>query len=90
MTEYKELQLLSLTLRYSLLNNRLNLRLAANDIFGWNKSRSKQQFNDFTLYQKFDSHQAQLLFCITYNFGGDKVNRVWRDSKETQLSRTNK
>lgn len=90
MTEYKELQLLSLTLRYSLLNNRLNLRLAANDIFGWNKSRSKQQFNDFTLYQKFDSHQAQLLFGITYNFGGDKVNRVWRDSKETQSSRTNK
>lgn len=90
LVEYKDLQLLSLTLRYSLLDNRLNLRLSANDIFGWNKSRSTQKFRDFTLRQTFDSHQSQVIFGITYNFGGNKVNRVWRDSKESQSSRTSK
>lgn len=89
MTQYEDLQLLSMTLRYSLLNNRLNLRLSANDIFGWNKTRSTQHYRDFTLRQTFDSHQAQVIFGITYNFGGSKVNQVYRATKETQSSRTN-
>lgn len=89
MTRYEDLQLLSMTLRYSLLDNRLNLRLSANDIFGWNKTRSTQRYRDFTLRQTFDSHQSQIIFGITYNFGGSKVNQVYRPTKETQSSRTN-
>ncbi len=88
LVKYKDLQLLSLTLRYSLLDNKINLRLSANDIFGWNKSRSTQHFRDFTIRQTFDSHQSQVIFGITYNFGGNKVNHVYRDTKESQSSRT--
>ena len=85
---YKSFQLFNLSIRYSLLNNRLNLQLKANDIFGWNKTRSKEQYSDYTIRQTFNSHSAYVLFGVSYRFGRDKVNGVWRASKEDQSGRT--
>ncbi|MDE5877334.1 MAG: TonB-dependent receptor [Muribaculaceae bacterium] len=85
---YESFQLFNLSLRYSLLNNRLNLQLKANDIFGWNKTRSKEHYADYTIHQTFNAHTAYVMFGINYRFGRDKVNGVWRASKEEQSSRT--
>lgn len=88
MIKYESFQLLNLSLRYSLLNNRLNLQLTANDIFGWNKTRSKEQYGDYSIRQTFNGNTAYVLFGISYRFGRDKVNGVWRPSKEEQSGRT--
>lgn len=85
---YDSFQLLDLSLRYLLLNDRLNLRLSANDIFGWNKTKSKEHYAAYTIRQTFNAHPAAVLFGISYRFGRDKVNGVWRDSKEDQSGRT--
>lgn len=85
---YESFQLFNLSLRYSLLNNRLNLQLKANDIFGWNKTKSKEYYTDYTIRQRFNAHSAYVLLGISYRFGRDKVNGVWRDSKEDQSGRT--
>lgn len=86
--KYESFQLLNFSLRYSLLNNRLNLQLKANDIFGWNKTRSKEQYGNYTIRQTFNANMAYVLFGISYRFGRDKVNGVWRASKEDQSGRT--
>lgn len=85
---YESFQLFSLSLRYSILGNRLNLRLTANDIFGWNKTKSKEHYADYTLRQTFNAHTAYVLVGISWSFGRDKVSGVWRDSKEDQSGRT--
>ncbi len=85
---YESFQLFNCSLRYSLLHNRLSLRLKANDIFGWNKTRSKEHYANYTIRQTFNAHPAYLLLGISYRFGRDKVNSVWRPSKEDQPSRT--
>lgn len=86
--KYESFQLLNFSLRYSLLNSHLNLQLKANDIFGWNQTRSKEQYGDYTIRQTFNAHTAYVLFGISYRFGRDKVNGVWRPSKEDQSGRT--
>lgn len=85
---YESFQLLNFSLRYSLLNNRLSLQLKANDIFGWNKTRSKEQYAGYTIRQTYNARTAYVLFGISYRFGRDKVNSVWRPSKEEQSGRT--
>lgn len=85
---YESFQLFICSLRYSLLHNRLRLQLKANDIFGWNKTRSKEHYANYTIRQTFNAHPAYLLLGISYRFGRDKVNSVWRPSKEDQSSRT--
>lgn len=86
--KYKSFQLLNMSLRYSLLNNRLNLHLTANDIFGWNKTKSVEHYSDYTMKQIFNAHTAYVLFGVSYRFGRDKVSGVWRDSKENHSKRT--
>lgn len=86
--KYESFQLLNFSLRYSLLNNRINLQLKANDIFGWNKTRSKEQYGNYSIRQTFNAHTAYVMFGISYRFGRDKVNSVWRASKEEQSGRT--
>lgn len=86
--KYESFQLLNFSLRYSLLNNRINLQLKANDIFGWNKTRSKEQYGNYSIRQTFNAHTAYVMFGISYRFGRDKVNSVWRASKEDQSGRT--
>ncbi|MCM1518358.1 MAG: TonB-dependent receptor [Pseudoflavonifractor sp.] len=85
---YESFQLFNLSLRYSLLNNRLNLQLKANDIFGWNKTRSREHYADYTIRQTFNAHTAYVLLGINYRFGRDKVNGVSRAPKEDQSQRT--
>lgn len=85
---YDSFQLFNLSLRYSLLNNRLNLQLNANDIFGWNKTQSEEYYTDYTIRQTFNAHSAYVLFGVSYRFGRDKVNGVYRESKEEQSGRT--
>ena len=86
--DYDSFQLFNLSLRYSLLDNRVNMQLKANDIFGWNKTRSKEHYADYSIRQTFNAHTAYVLFGISYRFGRDKVNGVWRASKEDQSGRT--
>ncbi len=88
MIRYDSFQMLTLSLRYSMLAGRLNLRLSANDIFGWNKTRSTQHYASYTLRQVFDGRPAYVLLGVTYTFGRDKVAGVWRNSKEDQSGRT--
>lgn len=85
---YDSFQLFNVSLRYSMLGNRLNLQLKANDIFGWNKTRSKEHYANYTIRQTFNAHPAYVLFGVSYRFGRDKVNGVWRASKEDQSGRT--
>lgn len=85
---YESFQLFNLSLRYALWNNRLNLQLKANDIFGWNKTRSKEYYTDYTIRQSFNAHTAYVLVGVSYRFGRDKVSGVWRPSKEDQSGRT--
>lgn len=85
---YESFQLFNCSLRYSLLHNRLSLQLKANDIFGWNKTRSKEHYANYTIRQTFNAHPAYVLLGISYRFGRDKVNSIWRPSKEDQSSRT--
>ncbi|MDE6692383.1 MAG: outer membrane beta-barrel family protein, partial [Muribaculaceae bacterium] len=85
---YESFQLFNLSLRYTMLNNRLSLQFKANDIFGWNRTRSKENYTDYAIRQTFDAHTAYVLFGVGYRFGRDKVNGVWRASKEDQSGRT--
>ncbi len=88
MIRYESFQLFNFSLRYSLLKNHLNLRITANDIFGWSKTRSTQQFDTFSVRQTFNAHSAYVLLGISGSFGRDKVRGVWRASKEEQSRRT--
>jgi len=88
MINYESFQLFNLSLRYSLLDNRLNLQIKANDIFGWNKTQSKEHYADYTIRQTFNAHSAYVLVGISYRFGRDKVKGVYRPAKEEQSGRT--
>lgn len=88
LVNYESFQLFNISLRYSLLNNRLNIQLKANDIFGWNKTRSTEHYADYTIRQTFNAHSAYILLGISYRYGRDKVNGVYRASKEDQSGRT--
>ncbi len=85
---YESFQLFNFSLRYSLLNNRLNLQLKANDIFGWNKTKSNEKYTGYSMRQTFNPHSAYVLFGINFRFGRDKVSNIWRASKEEHSGRT--
>ncbi|TGY80284.1 TonB-dependent receptor [Bacteroidales bacterium] len=88
MVNYESFQILNFTIRYALLNNRLNLSLTANDIFGWNKTKSKEHYADYTIRHTFNPNSAYVIFGISYTFGREKVVGVFRNSKEDQSGRT--
>lgn len=85
---YGSFQLFNVSLRYSMLHDRLNIRLAANDIFGWNKTRSKERYAHCTIIQTYNAHTSYVLLGVSYTFGRDKVAGVWRASREDQSGRT--
>lgn len=86
--DYDSFQLFNVSLRYSLLDNRLSLQLKANDIFGWNKTKSYENYVNYAIRQTFNAHTAYVLLGLSYRFGRDKVNGVWRPSKEDHSGRT--
>ncbi|MDE6741238.1 MAG: TonB-dependent receptor, partial [Muribaculaceae bacterium] len=47
MIHYSSVSLIGFDIRYSLLNNRLNLALTVNDPFGWKITKSKEYYRDY-------------------------------------------
>lgn len=88
MIHYSSVSLIGCELRYSLLNNRLNLALAVNDPFGWNISKSKAYYKDYVVKTRNDIHSHAVTFRASWSFGSNKVNNVYRDNKEKESQRT--
>lgn len=88
MVNYESFSLFGCDLRYSLLHERLNLSLSIRDPFGWNITKSKTYYQTYTLYSRNNMHSHAVTFRISYSFGGNKVNNVYRDTKESESSRT--
>ena len=76
-----------LSLRYSLLKDRLRLNINISDPFHQNTSRSISHYNDYSVYYHNDARARSLSLSATYNFGGSKVRRAYRQSKNTDASR---
>ena len=87
MAKYKSLALLYAQLRYSLLNNRLRLSLSISDPFHQNITRSTNRYTDYTIYMTNYVHPHCVSFSATWSFGGNKVRRSYRQSKNTDASR---
>ncbi|MDE7153305.1 MAG: outer membrane beta-barrel family protein [Muribaculaceae bacterium] len=88
MIHYSSISLIGCDLRYSLLENRLNLSLAVNDPFGWNITKSKAYYKDYTVDSRNDIHSHSVSLRVSWSFGGNKVNNVYRDSKERESQRS--
>lgn len=89
MIRYKAMSLLGCYLRYNLLNDRFTLTASVTDPFGWNTTKSTAIYNDYKVYTRNDIHASSVSFRISYNFGRDKVNNVYRDTKERESKRAN-
>lgn len=87
MIHYSSISLIGFDLRYSLLNNRLNMAFAVNDPFGWNITKSKAYYRDYVTDTRNDIHSHAVTFRVSWAFGGNKVNNVYRDTKEKESRR---
>ncbi len=87
MVHYSSISLIGCDIRYSLLDNCLNLALAVNDPFGWNITKSKAYYNNYIVNTRNDVHSNAFTFRVSWSFGRNKVNNVYRDSKERESSR---
>lgn len=87
MVHYSSITLIGCDLRYSLLDNRLNLALGVNDPFGWNVTKSKAYYRDYTVDVRNDVHSHAVNLRVSWSFGGKKVNNVYRDSRERESVR---
>ncbi len=88
MMRYEAMSLIGFELRYSLLDNRLTLTTAVSDPFGWNITKSKALYSDYSVYTRNNIHSHAVSLRISYAFGGNKVNNVYRDTKERESNRT--
>ena len=88
MVRYESMSLIGFELRYTLLDNRLTLTAAVNDPFGWNITKSTALYNDYSVYTRNNIHSHAVSLRVSYSFGGNKVNNVYRDSKERESSRS--
>ncbi len=88
MMHYSSISLIGCDIRYSLLNNRLNLALAVNDPFGWNITKSKAYYNNYVVNTRNDIHSHAFTVRVSWSFGRNKVSNVYRDSKEKESQRT--
>lgn len=88
MVNYESFTLFGCDLRYAMLNDRLNLSLSVREPFGWNITKTKTNYQDYTLYTSNDIHAHTVSFRVSYSFGRNKVNNVYRDTKERESSRT--
>lgn len=87
MVRYEAHSLVCADLRYSLLTGRLSLALSVNDPFGWNIVRSRAYYKDYMLSTRNDIHSRAVSFNISWSFGRNSVNRVYRDSRERESAR---
>lgn len=89
MVRYEAMSLIGCELRYLLLDNRLTLTAAVSDPFGWNITKSTALYSDYSVYTRNNIHSHAISLRISYSFGSNKVNNVYRDSKEQESTRTN-
>ncbi|MDE5786640.1 MAG: outer membrane beta-barrel family protein, partial [Duncaniella sp.] len=87
MIHYSSISLIGCDIRYALLNNRLNLSLSVNDPFGWNITKSKTYYKDYVITSRNDIHSHAVAMRVSWSFGGQKVNNVYRDTKERESRR---
>lgn len=88
MSRYSARTLIGCELRYMLLDNRLSLAASVSDPFGWNITRSKAYFKDFSVISRTDIHSHIASVRISYSFGSPKVKGVYRDTKERESQRS--
>ena len=88
MVNYEAFSLLGFDLRYSLLDDRLNLAFSVREPFGWNITKTKTFYQAYTLYSRNNVHNHSVSLRISYSFGGNKVNNVYRATKEHESSRS--
>ena len=88
MVQYESMSLIGFELRYMLLDNRLTLTAAVSDPFGWNITKSTALYSDYSVYTRNNIHSHAVSLRISYSFGGNKVNNVYRDTKERESSRS--
>ena len=88
MVRYEAMSLISFELRYMLLDNRLTLTAAVSDPFGWNITKSTALYNDYSVFTRNNIHSHAVSLRVSYSFGGNKVNNVYRDTKERESNRS--
>lgn len=88
MVRYESMSLIGFELRYLLLDNRLALTAAVSDPFGWNITKSKGYYNDYSIHTCNNIHSHAVSLRVSYSFGGNKVNNVYRDTKEQESTRS--
>ena len=88
MVHYESMSLIGCELRYMLLDNRLTLIASVSDPFGWNITKSTAHYKGYTVASRNDIHSHSVQFRISYTFGSNKVNNVYRDSKERESTRS--
>lgn len=88
MVRFESMSLIGFELRYMLLDNRLTLTAAVSDPFGWNITKSTALYNDYSVYTRNNIHSHAVSLRVSYSFGGNKVNNVYRDTKERESNRS--
>lgn len=88
MIHYESMSLMGCDIRYMLLDNRLTLSASVSDPFGWNITKSKAFYNDFNVTTRNNIHSHAVSFRISYSFGSNKANNVYRDTKERESQRS--
>ena len=82
------MSLIGFELRYLLLDNRLTLTASVTDPFGWNITKSTALYSDYSVYTRNNIHSHAVSLRVSYSFGGNKVNNVYRDTKERESGRS--
>ena len=89
MVRYEAMSLIGFEVRYVLLDNRLTLAAAVSDPFGWNITKSTALYSGYNVYTRNNIHSHAVSLRVSYSFGGNKVNNVYRDTKERESGRSN-
>ncbi len=89
MVRYEAMSLIGFELRYVLLDNRLTLAAAVSDPFGWNITKSTALYSGYSVDTRNNIHSHAVYLRVSYSFGGNKVNHVYRDTKERESGRSN-
>ena len=89
MVHYKSMSLIGCELRYMLLDDHLTLIASISDPFGWNITRSSAHYKDYIVTSRNNIHSHSVQLRISYSFGSNKVNNVYRDNKERESTRSN-
>ncbi len=88
MVHYESMSLIGCELRYMLLDNRLTMTASVSDPFGWNITRSSAYYKDYIVTSRNNIHSHSVQLRISFSFGSNKVNNVYRDTKERESTRS--